>query len=289
MGFLLSFPERLVRAVGAVLGGAIHETGTLLLPRFVRRSRLYDATAASLLRISVELVGRVEGASTARPEASAGAIAVRKGAGNVVELGSIAAFGFSPLWLLAGASDVLHGSRVYLNTLVDELRKAGVVGEELDVGSVDDLLNALEQGTGTTAGLVDVPPIELEGIRASLAELRASVDTLPSPAELAALFEGLRKTARAENRSLLEVSTGIGLAFVLSARSVSRTHLLDPYREDLRPLRDEGFGAYARRVADPYRRAVAAHFDPDETTWTERGLDRLARFRGGGAEQKKPR
>ena len=31
-------------------------------------------------------------------------LAVRKGAGNVVELGSIAAFGFSPLWLLAAAA-----------------------------------------------------------------------------------------------------------------------------------------------------------------------------------------
>jgi hypothetical protein len=274
--FFLSLPERVFRAAAALLGGAIHETGTLLLPRLVRRSRLYEATAANLLRISIELVGGVRGASTARPEATAREIAVRKGAGNIVELGSIAAFGFSPLWLLAGASDVLHGSRVYLNTLVDELRKAGVVGEDLDVGSVDDLLRALEEGSGGTARLIDIPPVELAGLRASLAELRANADTLPSPAELAALFDALGETAAAERRPLLEVSAGVGLAFLTSARTVSREHLVVPYREDLRPVRAEGFAAYARRVSRPYARAVASHFDPERPTWTERGLERLS-------------
>ena len=273
--FLLSLPERIFRAGAALLGGAIHETGTLLLPRLVRRSRLYEATAANLLRISIELVGGVRGGSTAQPETTAGQIAVRKGAGNIVELGSIAAFGFSPLWLLAGASDVLHGSRVYLNTLVDELRKAGVVGEELDVGSVDDLLRALEEGSGGTARLIDIPPVELAGLRTSLAELRASADALPSPAELASLFDALGETAAAERRPLLEVSTGVGLAFLTSARSVSREHLLVPYREDLQPVRAEGFAAYARRVSRPYALAVASHFDSNRRTWTERGLRRL--------------
>jgi hypothetical protein len=279
--FLLSLPERLLRAGAALLGGAVHETGSLLLPRLVRRSRLYEATAANLLRISIELIGGVVGARTERPEATVGRIAVRKGAGNVVELGSIAAFGFSPLWLLAGASDVLHGSRVYLNVLVAELREAGVVGEELDVHSVDDLLRALEEGSGGTARMIDIPPVELAGLRASLAELRGGADALPSPGELAALFDGLRQTAERERRPLLEVSTGVGLAFLTSARTVSREHLLAPYREDLQPLRDEGFAAYARRVGRPYAEAVSSHFDPGRVTWTERGLDRLSQRESG--------
>jgi hypothetical protein len=275
--YLLTLPERIVRATAAVLGGTLHETGTLVLPRLVRRSRLYEATAANLLRITIELVGGVKGAPAEKAEATAGQIAVRKGAGNVVELGSIAAFGFSPLWLLAGASDVLHGSRVYLNVLVEELRKAGVVGDELDVASVDDLLRALEEGSGGTARLIDVPPVELAGLRASLAELRGSAEALPSPAELAALFDGLRRTAAAERRSLLEVSAGIGIAFLSSAHSVSREHVLLPYREDLRPVRDEGFGAYARRVSRPYALAITSHLDPGRPTLTDRGLDRLRR------------
>ena len=277
--FLLSVPERVVRSLAALVGGLVHESAQLLLPRLVRRSRLYEASAKNLLRVTIELVGRVEGAPTAEPGGGVGQLAVRKGAGNVVELGSIAAFGFSPLWLLAAASDLARGSRVYLETLVDELKTAGVLAPEAEFGSVDELLGALERGSGTAARLVDIPPLELAELRSSVAELRTNVDDLPSPGELAVAYEGLRQAARAEERSLLEVSAGIGLAFVLSARSLSREHLVVPYRQDWRPLRDEGFAAYSRRVAQPYRRALEGHFDLERGTWTERAVERLTRGR----------
>jgi hypothetical protein len=274
--FLLSVPERIVRSLAALVGGLVHESAQLLLPRLVRRSRLYEASAKNLLRVTIELVGGVEGSSTAE-SGGVGQLAVRKGAGNVVELGSIAAFGFSPLWLLAAASDLARGSRVYLDTLVDEHKAAGVLAPEAEFGSVDELLGALERGSGTAARLVDIPPLELAELRSSVAELRANVDDLPRPDELAAAYEGLRRAADAEGRSLLEVSAGIGLAFLLSARSLSREHLVVPYRQDWRPVRDEGFAAYAGRVARPYRRAVEGHFNPGRETWTERGLERLSR------------
>src|SRR5918999_4100529 len=163
--FLVSLPERLVRSLVAVVGGTVYETAQLVLPRLVRRSRLYEATAKNLLRVAIELVGGVEAAASAEPEVKPKELAVRKGAGNVVELGSILAFGFSPLWLLAGASDVLRGSRVYLDALVGELKAAGVVSDELEVSSLDELLGALERGTGRTARLIDIPPVELAELR----------------------------------------------------------------------------------------------------------------------------
>ena len=272
--FVLSLPERFVRSLVGAVAGVIHESAQVLLPRFVRRSRLYEATAKNLLRISIELVGRVEAPASAagEPVPAAKELALRKGAGNVVELGSIAAFGFSPLWLLAAASDVAHGSRVYLQALTDELKAAGVLTSEAEFGSVDDLLGAFEGGSGTAARLIDIPPLELEGLRASVQELREHAGELPSPEELAALYGGLRREAQVEGRSLLEVSQGIGLAFLLSAGRVSREQLFVPYREDWQPLRDEGFGAYARRVSAPYGRALGEHLDPAYATWTERGV-----------------
>ncbi len=110
--FYASLPERGVRAGAAGLGGALHETFELALPRFVRRSRFYEATAKNLLRVAIELVGGVERRVGVEDELSARDIAVRKGAGNVVELGSIAAFGFSPLWLLAAAAGLWLGRRM---------------------------------------------------------------------------------------------------------------------------------------------------------------------------------
>lgn len=279
LDFALSLPERAARALAAALGGAVHETATLLLPRFVRRSRLYEATARNLLRVTIELVGGVRPPAppVEEVEPDPRRLAVRKGAGNAVELGSIAAFGFSPLWLLAGAADVMHGTRVYLDALVAELKRAGVLDEEAQLGSVDELLEALEGSSGSAARLIDVPPLELEALRRSLGELREDAAGLPTAAELAAAYEGLRETARRERRPLLEVSTGVGLAFFHSARHVGRRHVLEPYGEDLQPLREEGFGAYAARVARPYADAVRRHLDPGATSLTERGLERLRR------------
>jgi aconitate hydratase len=278
--YAASIPERIVRAVAAALGGTLHETAELVLPRLVRRSRLYEATAKNLLRITVELVGGVERDTrtvAGEVEQSAKKLAIRKTGGNVVELGSILAFGFSPLWLLAAAADVTRGTRVYLDALVGELKAAGVIAADAELASVDDLLAALEGASGTTARLIDIPPLEVEGLRRSLADLRADAKGLPTPPELAAAYRGLVAEADREQGSLLEVSLGVGLAFFNSARKVGRMHVLDPYSDDLRPLRDEGFAAYARRVGSPYARAVAHHFDPQSRTLTERGLDRLTR------------
>ena len=277
--FYASIPERAVRVGAAGIGGTLHETFELTLPRVVRRSRFYEATAKNLLRIAIELVGGVEGSPTVEPGTGPGEVAKRKGAGNVIELSSIAAFGFSPLWLLAAASDLTRGSRVYLTALTQELKAAGVIAEDVDAGSVDELLGVLERTSGGSARLIDIPPLELRELRASLAELRSHADSLPSTDELAALFAALRRTAAAENRSLLEVSSGVGLAFLTSAQKVSGVHIVAPYREDWQPVRDEGFAAYASRVGRPYRRAISRHFDADDPSRTERLLERFEAWR----------
>ena len=212
----------------------IHESAQVLLPRFVRRSRLYEATAKNALRIAVEAVGRVEPQEP--QEISAQEITKRKAAGNVVELGSIAAFGFSPLWLLAAASDAVHGSRVYLASFVDELKRAGVLAEEREIGSVDELLETLENASGRTARLIDVPPLELAELRSTLSEFRADASGLPGPRSSRPVPRATREAAR-ERGSLLEVSVGMGMAFLLSARNVTNAHLAVPYREDWAPLR----------------------------------------------------
>ena len=137
---------------------------------------------------------------------------------------------------------------------------------------MDELLGVLERGAGRTARLIDIPPLELSELRSSLVELRSEADSLPTPKALAALFGALQEEARREDRSLLEVSSGLGLAFLLSARSVGREHLVVPYVEDWEPLRREGFGDYARRVAAPYRDAVTGHLDRSRETHTERVL-----------------
>ena len=44
--YAISLPERALRALSAGLFGGVHETAQLLLPRLVRRSKLYEVRAA---------------------------------------------------------------------------------------------------------------------------------------------------------------------------------------------------------------------------------------------------
>ena len=210
--FLVSVPERAFRSVAALLGGVLHETFTLALPRVVRRSRLYEATAKNLLRVTIELVGGVEARipTEAEFEPDPGRLAVRKGVGNAVELGSIAAFGFSPLWVLAAAADVTRGSRVYLDAFVAELVRAGALPAGSSPGSAADLLSALERVSGTTARLVDIPPLELRALRQSLEDIRRDAASLPGPDDLASVWTRLRASELAD--ALTTASTLVGVA-----------------------------------------------------------------------------
>jgi hypothetical protein len=73
------------------------------------------------------------------------------------------------------------------------------------------------------------------------------------------------------------VSAGVGLAFLVAARTVGGEHVAAPYREDWEPLRREGFAAYAQRIGEPYAAAVRGHFDPARGSHTERLVGRLRR------------
>ena len=194
---------------------------------------------------------------------------MRKTAGNVVELGSMAAFGFSPLWLLAAAADVTRGTRVYLDALVRELKAAGALRADRDPSSVDDLLAALEGASGATARMIDVP-LELRALRRSLAEFRREPDDLPSVAELATAYEGLRATAERERSSLLEVperaSASRSWTRAATRRPPARARSVHP-KLRARPRRGVR-GLRRARVSRPYADAVAKHSDPLQPTLT---------------------
>lgn len=271
--YLVTLPERVGRLLFAGAGGVVHESAHLLLPRFVRRSRLYEATAKNVLRVAIELLGGVPAGSSSgitANEVDVGRMATQKAVGNVAEVGAIAAFGFSPLWLLAAAADLMNGSRTYLRALEMELAATGLLSPDARFTSLDQLMGALEGTAADSARMIDMPPLELQALKRAVAELATDAASLPTPGELAALFEGLQRTAEREHLTLLQVSSGLGLAFLASARALGRDEVLRPYREDWQPLADEGVGAYVARVARPYGAAMGRHLDPRSATFTER-------------------
>src|SRR3712207_9349915 len=90
-----------------------------------------------LLRISIELVGGVDGVYPGQ-EMPARELLVRKTAGNAVELSSLLAVGWSPLWLLAGASDLVGGTKAYLRAPATGSRGRGGLAGDADVPTLGD-------------------------------------------------------------------------------------------------------------------------------------------------------
>jgi hypothetical protein len=137
---------------------------------------------------------------------------------------------------------------------------------------------------------VDVPPLDVAGLRETWTSFRASREPLPDPAALAELFRDLQGTAVETGRSLLAVSSlsGLGAAARRTAGGASRatrragraaarlldSAVVDDYRRSLAEMRERGFDRYALDLVRPYLAAVRRHFDPGRATFTERGLRR---------------
>ncbi len=273
VGYLVSLPERLVRAVAAGLGGLLYEASALLLPGWFHRTRLYRVLAANALRVAVELVGGVEGVLPAS-EVTAEELALRKAAGTGLEMAGLLLVGWSPLWLLAAAADLSGGTRAYLQALVAELRHGGLLSDHADVESVAELLQALETSSAVLAETLDVPPLTVPDLRRSWQALRANAAALPGPARLARIYALLREVASQEGRPLGAVSAAVAVGAARAGMQIGQVYLFDYYQQALGTIAAEGLRAYLQRVMRPYRSAVAGHLDPKRSTHTQRLLVR---------------
>lgn len=274
--YVASLPERLVRTAAAGAGGLVHETSEAILPPPIRRSQLYQSTIGRMLRIVVEFVGGVAGEESAESLAVKD-LAVRKLAGNAVEMASVFAVGWSPLWLLAAAADVTGGTRAYLDAFVKELQESHVLAPDADVSSVDDLLAALEGTSGQMADTIDIPPMALAEMRASLGEFRQHAEDLPDPRDLGQIFAEMNRAAAEQNRSLFTVSSLVAAGAIQAGIQLGNAHLFSFYRDSLNTIRTEGVPAYVQRISRPYLEAAANHLRPSSGTHTQRLLGRFIR------------
>lgn len=270
--YLASLPERSVRAGAALTGGLVKETAEVAVPDVVRRSKLYQATIDRLVRIMVEGIGDVRDLYPAE-SIPVGQLMARKAAGNVVEFASIFAVGFSPLWVLAAASDVLGGSREYLRTLAAELQTAQLLPADADVDSYEELISRLETSSGVLADMIDVPPLRLEDARLALSSLRDQTAELPGPDELAAVWSALRATAEREGVSAADLSAALAVSAARAGWQVGDRYVFDFYRRALADIAADGLLRYLRRAATPYVSRAGDHFLPNTATYTDRAFD----------------
>ena len=272
-GYILTLPERTLRALAIFVGGLVHETAEVLLPGWLRRSRLYQATIGGLLRILIEFIGGLTGII---PPDDMGSqeFAMRKTAGTGVELAGFMAMGLSPIWLFAATADIVGGTRTYLEVLVSELQRDRLLPEDADVASVDELLDSLEDTSGQMVEMVDVPPLNVEDMRNSWIELKGNATNLPDMGRLASLYEDIQGIADREDRSLESVSAIMAAGAARAGVQVGQTYVFDYYQDALRLIHKEGLEFYAKRMSRPYMMAASAHFDPKRITHTDRLLRR---------------
>ncbi len=279
--YVASLPERLPRALAAGAGGLLYESSLVLLPDWARGAQLYQALIGRMLRITVEFAGGMPQLAQADPM-SAGRLTVRKAAGNAVELTSIVTVGWSPLWMLAAATDITGGTQVYLHALTDELKRLNILPPEMEFSSVDNLLDSLEGTTSVFSRAIDIPPLaqaevnqSLGEMRASWEALRASAQGLPGGETLRAIATQIQETAERENTSVWLVSSYIGLGAVRAGVKLGQVNIFDYYREALGDIGDQGLTGYIGNASRPYFVKAIRHMDPQKTTHTEEALKKV--------------
>ena len=289
--YLLSVPERVVRAVLGVGAGVAREVGEVALPDGVRRSRLYQNLVDATLRFLIEQVGGAEGVYTDEQALPENFLA-RRTAGNVVEMLGIVAFRASPVWVLAALADVCGMGRQVIPEIADALKVQGLLDKDAEFTTVDQLLDGLERTSARLAATINAPPLDVAGLRQEWDAIRREAGTLPLPSRetITTMWSDLKSESVRQERSIFETSSmmaisaarsipdGVRWAAASARVGTARTGqilaaaLLDHYRRTLADIRDVGYLAYANRQFRPYIRAAAGQFSPARRTLTERLL-----------------
>lgn len=281
--YLLSLPERLVRSTLGLGAGAAREVGEIVLPGAVRRSQLYQNLVDATLRFIIEKVGGVEGvyrSGGVLPDDFLG----RRTAGNAVEVLGIVAFSASPVWVLAALADVCGAGRQLIPEMADALKEQGLLDNDAQFTSVDQMLDGLERTSGRMAATINTPPLDVAALRQEWDEIRIEARRirparLPSRDTVSSMWTQLKAESVRQDRSIFETSSMMAVsavrAGVVRTGAIVGVALIDHYSRTLAEIRQTGYAAFAARQFRPYVRAAAGQFSPARRTLTERLLEKL--------------
>src|ERR1700687_6144587 len=142
--YILSLPERVIRALGALSGGLLREIGNVALPSGVRRTTLYRTMVDVALRFLIEEVGQVEGVYPAEGRLAEDFL-LKRTASHGIELLGILAFHASPIWVLAALADATGGGRKLILEIAEALKEEGLLTGDARFETMDQVLGGLEK------------------------------------------------------------------------------------------------------------------------------------------------
>jgi hypothetical protein len=173
--------------------------------------------------------------------------------------------------------------------------KEGLLDERFE--TVEGMLSGLEKTSDRLAVALNLPPVDIPGLRREWEQLKQDAQSIP-PKNVPALdkiedvWERLQRSAEEQGRSVFMVSSLMAVSAVShvpanvlwlskAARSAARTTgkvlgeaVLDHYVETLAEITRTGFLAYWQREFRPYLHAAAKQFAPAKQSLTERLLRR---------------
>lgn len=282
----LSLPERALRSTSALVGGALKESASLLIPQAFQDSRSYSMFVDQMLDFVANDIG---GVKSDQPNATdvEGYVA-KKAVSNFVELAGMATLHVSPMTILAITSDLAYGSTHLLKELSVELKKQGVIAENSTIDSTADFLHAISETSGDAANAFDMPPLSVEGLQDTIAKTQDKLSRLgPTQvlpqAEIERMWNDIYDIAAQEKVDVFEVSSAMTMYTMNQVGSVARgalttvrvtsdmidKHVFDHYRSALEDISQQGIYSFVRTVSGPYIEAVWTNFSVQKDTLTQ--------------------
>lgn len=292
--YILSLPERTIRSLGALSGGLLREIGAVALPASVRRTILYRTMVEVALRFLIEEVGEVQGVYPSQ-EQLAGNFLLKRTASHGIDILGLLAFHASPVWVLAALADATGGGHKLISEISQALKEEGLLDRDTRFETIDQMLDGLEQTTAHLATTLNLPPVDIPGLRREWTTIREQVESIPPKRipeleRIEGVWDELQASAKAQGRSVFVVSSMIAVSAVAhvpsrvlwlsrAARSAARRTgkvmgeaLLDHYVDTLAEISRTGLADYWAREFRPYLRGAAEQFAPGHKSWTERML-----------------
>jgi hypothetical protein len=296
--YLLSVPERIIRLTAGLGAGLAREVGDVALPPAIRGSQLYQNVVDATLRFLIERVGGVEGVygpDAVLPDD----FLARRTAGNAVEALGLVAFRASPVWVLAALSDICGAGRHLIPEIADALKAQGLLDQDAQFTSVDQLLDGLERTSSRLAATINAPPLDVAGLRKEWDGIRSEARGLrpaglPSRETITRAWTELKTESARQERSVFETSSMMalsaarafpdGVRWLYASTRVGATRsgqifaaaLLDHYNTTLVDMRRAGYSRYAATQLRPYARAALSQFSPGRQTLTQRTIEKVS-------------
>lgn len=289
LSYMLSLPERTIRSLAALAGGTTSLLSETLFPEALRGTTLYKVFIGDAQRFMVDKVAQVQREAGADPgEAQPPDYVQRKMVGSALETAGLFAMHLSPLWVLALAGDAAAGSGVFLNRLVEQLKRNGVVPEDTQVNGLTDLLAAMQETTRKSASAIDTPPLSADELSKLATDMTSSYRQMFSKAtnlvpRLDDLWVRMENVANKEHISLERLGgilsvdlAGIGRKGFGAFMAVGQTgadlfgeNILENYARTLDTINAEGVSSFLGTRLKPFLQAAADAFDPNRKSWTE--------------------